>query len=119
MDGLLCDGCLSGGTLAGHCQGCRIRLCAAGKQEDSRCSGCGELPCERMTNLINMGNYLHRQEYLPNLGRMREIGVQKWVQYEEERWRCPRCDLPMSWYDAECIGCGAPRSARLFTLGQD
>jgi hypothetical protein len=119
MDGLLCDGCLSGGKLAGHCQRCNIRLCAADKQDDSRCSDCGELPCYPITNLINMGNYLHRKEYLPNLEKIREMGVQKWVQYEEERWRCPRCGLPMSWYDAECIGCGEPRSQRLFSLGQD
>ena len=116
MDGLLCDGCLSGGNLAGHCQRCNIRLCAANKQSDSRCSDCEELPCYRITNLINMGHYLHRQEYLPNLKKIREMGVQEWIQYEEERWRCPQCGLPMSWYDAECARCGEPRSERLFPL---
>ena len=118
MNGLQCDGCLSGGKLAAHCQRCNIRLCALSKQDNSRCSDCGELPCYRITNLINMGNYLHRKEYLPNLEKMREMGVQKWVKYEEERWRCPQCGLPMSWYDAKCIGCGAKRSERLFSLEQ-
>jgi hypothetical protein len=118
MDGLLCDGCLSGGKLAAHCQRCNIRLCALNKQSNSRCSGCEELPCYRITNLMNMGNYLHRKEYLPNLKKIREMGVQKWVEYEAERWRCPKCGLPMSWYDAECIGCGEPRSGRLFSLEQ-
>ena len=116
MDGLLCDGCLSGGMLAAHCQNCNIRLCAANKQNDSRCSDCEELPCYRITNLINMGSYLHRKEYLPNLEKIREMGVQEWVKYEEERWRCPQCGLPMSWYDAECAGCGEPRSEQLFPL---
>jgi hypothetical protein len=116
MDGLLCDGCLSGGMLAGHCQRCNIRLCAANKQDDDRCSDCEELPCYRITNLMNMGHYLHRKEYLPNLKKIREMGVQEWVKYEEERWRCPQCGLPMSWYDAECAGCGEPRSERLFPL---
>jgi hypothetical protein len=119
MDGLLCDGCLSGGLLAGHCKACVIRLCAANKQNDSRCSDCEELPCYRITNLINMGHYLHRKEYLPNLKKIREMGVQGWVKYEEERWRCPRCGLPMSWYDAECAGCGEPRSERLFPLTEN
>jgi hypothetical protein len=119
MDGLVCDGCLSGGQLAAHCQNCNIRLCALDKQSNSRCSDCKDLPCYRITNLINMGRYLHRKEYLPNLEKIREMGVQKWVKYEEERWRCPRCGLPMSWYDAECIGCGARRSGRLFSLEQD
>ncbi|MBN2425603.1 MAG: DUF3795 domain-containing protein [Calditrichaceae bacterium] len=116
MDGLLCDGCLSGGKLAAHCQNCAIRKCAANKQKDSRCTDCEELPCYRITNLINMGHYLHRQEYLPNLKKIREMGVQKWIKYEEERWRCPQCGMPMSWYDAECVRCGAPRSKRLFPL---
>ena len=116
MDGLLCDGCLSGGQLAAHCQRCNIRLCALNKQNNSRCSDCEELPCYRMTNLMNMGHYLHREEYLPNLKKIREMGVQEWVKKEEERWRCPQCGLPMRWYDAECVGCGKPRSKDLFPL---
>jgi hypothetical protein len=116
MEGLLCDGCLSGGVLAAHCQRCNIRLCALNKQDDSRCSDCEELPCYRITNLINMGDYLHRKEYLPNLEKIREMGVQKWIKYEEDRWRCRRCGLPMSWYDAKCAGCGQPRPGDLFPL---
>jgi hypothetical protein len=116
MDGLLCDGCLSGGRLAPHCQMCDIRLHALNTQNNSRCSDCEELPCYRIKNLIDMGRYLHREEYLPNLKKIREMGVQEWVKYEEERWRCPRCSLTMSWYDAECAGCGEPRSERLFSL---
>jgi hypothetical protein len=119
MDGLLCDGCLSGGMLAAHCQNCAIRKCAANKQNDSRCFDCEELPCYRITNLINMGGYLHRKEYLPNLKKIREMGVQEWVKYEEERWRCPQCGLPMSWYDAECTRCGEPRSKQLFPLTEN
>lgn len=116
MNKLECDGCLSGGKLTGHCQNCSIRLCAANKQEDSRCTDCEELPCYRLTNLINQGNYPHRKEYLPNLKKIREMGVQEFVEYEEARWRCPQCGQPLSWYDAKCAGCGAPRSERLFPL---
>ena len=118
MDGLVCDGCLSGGKLAGHCQMCNIRLHALDNQDNSRCSECKELPCYRIKNLINMGRYLHRDEYLPNLNKISEMGVQEWVKYEEERWRCPRCGMPMSWYDAECVGCEEPRSERLFPLSK-
>jgi hypothetical protein len=116
MDGLLCDGCLSGGTLAPHCQVCAIRRCASIKQSDSRCSDCKELPCNRITDLISMGDYLHRKEYLPNLKKISESGVQEWIKYEEECWLCTKCGVPMSWYDAECVSCGEPRSKRLFPL---
>ena len=119
MDGLLCDGCQSGGMLAAHCQNCAIRKCAANKQNDSRCTDCEELPCYRITNLINMGGYLHRKEYLPNLKIIREMGVQKWVKYEQELWTCPNCSNSLSWYDPACSNCGAKRSEKLFSLGQD
>jgi hypothetical protein len=119
MDGLLCDGCLSGGLLAAHCQNCAIRKCAANKQNDSRCTVCEELPCYRITNLINMGGYLHRKEYLPNLKKIRELGVQKWAKYEQELWTCPNCGNSLSWYDPACSNCGAKRSEKLFSLEQD
>lgn len=115
MDGLRCDGCLSGGELPPHCRNCAIKACAAAKSNGPRCQDCDELPCHRVMELIDMG-FLHRGEYLPNLAKMREMGVQKWIEYEEERWRCPQCGLPMSWYDVKCVGCGAARSERVFPL---
>jgi hypothetical protein len=118
MDGLRCDGCLSGGELPPHCRDCSIRVCAANKLNDARCTECDELPCYRIADLIAVG-FLHRGEYLPNLAKMREMGVQKWIEYEEERWRCPQCGLPMSWYDAKCARCGEARSGRLFPLTED
>ena len=116
MDGLQCDGCLSGGTLAGHCQNCAIRLCAKSKQSDARCTECGELPCHRVTSLIRMGDYLHRKEYLPNLRKIREMGAGDWARMEDARWRCPGCGRPLSWYDARCAGCGGPRPGTVFAL---
>jgi len=35
-------------------------------------------PAIALRNLINMGNYPHRQEYLPNLQKIREMGVEEW-----------------------------------------
>jgi hypothetical protein len=116
MEKLQCDGCLSGGTLAGHCQTCNIRLHALNTQDNSRCSDCEELPCYRITNLINQGDYPHRQEYLPNLAKIREMGVEDWILYEEDRWGCPQCGQTLSWYDTRCTGCGEPRSKQLFPL---
>ena len=119
MDGLRCDGCLSDGEIPPHCRSCAMRECVASKQNlgqsVTRCSDCDELPCARIMELIDTG-LLHRGEYLPNLAKIREMGVQEWVEYEEERWSCPRCGVPMSWYDAECVACGEPSSERLFPL---
>lgn len=92
-----------------------MKVCAAGKPGVTRCSDCDELPCHRIQELIDTG-LLHRAEYMPNLRKIREMGVQDWVKYEKERWSCPRCGLPLSWYDAECVGCGKARPTGLFPL---
>jgi hypothetical protein len=119
MKGLQCDGCLSGGTLGAHCQSCSIRLHAARTQENDRCSECESLPCYRITNLINQGDYPHRDEYLPNLAKIHEMGVQEWVIYEEARWSCPQCGRAISWYDTRCTGCGAARPKAVFALFEE
>ena len=113
-----CDGCLSNGKIAAHCQNCAMRKCAANKQGVTRCSDCKDFPCSLITDFNNDGR-LHHAELLKNLRKIREMGVQKWVKYEEERWRCPQCHLPLSWYDSECAGCGTPRPKRLFPLVQN
>jgi len=108
-------GCLGGGEIAAHCRECCIKVCAANRPSVIRCSECEELPCYRITDMIDTG-LLRRAEYMTNLGKIRAMGVEDWVEYEEERWRCLRCGLPMSWYDTECARCGEARSERLFPL---
>lgn len=115
MEGLLCDGCVSGGEIPPHCRNCSIRNCAEGAPHGGNCAHCQELPCPHISALIETG-LLHRGEYMKNLAKIREMGVQEWLTSEQERWRCPRCGLAMSWYDAECIRCGEARSERLFPL---
>jgi hypothetical protein len=115
MEGLLCDGCLSGGEIPTHCQNCSIRNCAEEQLNSGNCADCQELPCHRVSAMIDTG-LLHRAEYMKNLAKIRDMGLEEWLKYEEERWRCPRCGLPMSWYDVECVRCGEARSERLFPL---
>jgi rubrerythrin len=59
---------------------------------------------------------LHHSEVLANLRQIKEMGMKKWTQREEDRWRCPQCKTFLSWYDPACPKCGAKRSERLFPL---
>lgn len=115
IDDLLCDSCLGNGRVASFCQRCAIRACPASKSNVIRCSDCPDFPCSRITDFNNDG-MLHHAEVLDNLRRIREMGVEEWAEFEEERWRCTRCHLPMSWYDSKCSSCGQARSDRLFQL---
>jgi hypothetical protein len=112
---LLCDGCLSGGRLASFCRKCDMRECATAKTKTRRCSECAEFPCSRIAGFNNDG-MLHHAEVLENLRQLRATGIESWAKQEEERWRCPECRTPISWYEEECPKCKAPRRARLFPL---
>lgn len=117
IEDLLCDGCIGNGRVASFCRRCPIRTCPTDKQNVVRCSDCTDFPCSRITNFNNDG-MLHHAEVLQNLRQIREMGIQKWAKYDEERWSCPQCRLPMAWYDSKCSNCGTPRSERLFPLPQ-
>jgi hypothetical protein len=68
-----CDGCLSAGEPPDR-RDREIKACAANRPNAACCSGCEELPCRRIMNLIDTGP-LRRDEYLPNLAKIREVGV--------------------------------------------
>ena len=115
MEDLLCDGCLGNGRVASFCSTCAIRACPNDKQGVTRCSDCQDFPCSRITEFNNDG-MPHHGEVLNNLGQIQKMGIKKWAKYDEERWQCPECNSPMSWYEGKCSNCSAPRSERLFTL---
>lgn len=117
IEDLLCDGCIGNGRVASFCRSCDIRACPTDKKNVVRCSDCPDFPCSRITNFNNDG-MLHHAEVLQNLQQIREIGIKKWAEYDEEHWRCPQCRLPMAWYDSKCSNCETPRSQSLFSLPQ-
>jgi hypothetical protein len=118
IENLVCDGCLSGGHIAFHCQKCEMRLCAADKADVTRCSDCPDFPCSRFTDFSNDGR-LHHAELPDNLRNLKKMGIKDWARYERERWQCPKCSGPLAWYDGECSNCGTARSERLFSLTKD
>ena len=117
LENLVCDGCLSGGKIAFHCQRCKMRLCAEDKSGVTRCSDCADFPCSLMTDFSSDGK-LHHAELLENLRNLQNRGIKNWASYEQDRWTCPECHNSLSWYDPACSECGAMRSERLFSLKQ-
>jgi len=115
-DDMLCDGCIGGGRLAVFCRKCEILSCASKKSPQSkRCFDCSDFACDRI-NKFNNDGMLHHAEVLPNLRQIRSVGLNKWAKLEEEKWSCPKCKSPVTWYDPACSKCGEKRSERLFPL---
>jgi hypothetical protein len=112
----VCDGCKGDGRIYPGCRSCATRSCSD-KKKVARCSDCPDFPCSRITDSNKTGMACHG-DVLHNLEQVRNIGINKWAKYEEERWQCPKCHSPISWIDTKCLNCGAPRSERLFPAPQ-
>ena len=84
------------------CGDCGIRTCAEAKGV-GHCGACADFPCERITAFANDG-IPHHMETLANLRALRDLGEEKWLQQQKERWTCS-CGARLSWYLAQCPKC--------------
>jgi hypothetical protein len=100
-----CAGCRSDDVFV-NCSGCAIRACASGRGCEF-CSDCGDFPCDESRRFALLGGRLppHFLATMRNLAEIREKGPEEWRRLQGEKWACPSCGLPFSWY-ADTCGCG-------------
>jgi hypothetical protein len=99
-----CHGCKSEQP-TGYCATCGIKACALRKGY-AFCNECKELgTCELMQKFIHDGNWPYQQGVLRNMESIRSAGLAKWLDLQAERWRCPYCGTPHSWWDETCPRC--------------
>jgi uncharacterized OB-fold protein len=46
---------------------------------------------------------------LENLASIRELGLERFVAAERERWRCPECGVVVCVHRPSCLYCGHAR----------
>lgn len=101
---LVCHGCKSE-TTAVFCRTCTFRDCVASRGIDY-CFQCGDFPCEALAGFRD-DPAPHHSVVVRNGLRMREVGLERWLEEQRVRWSCPDCGEPFFWYDASCRTCGA------------
>jgi hypothetical protein len=102
---LVCAGCRGDVTIP-FCARCEMRKCATSRAHDF-CFQCSVFPCESMTSFRN-DDMPHHSVVFQNLRRISGMGVEKWLQEENDRWSCPACSRRFSWYETVCASCGGP-----------
>lgn len=98
-----CHGCKSE-IVFENCRGCRIRECAKSKNIEF-CNECSEFPCENIKKFEEW-DLAHHKVAIHSLETIKEIGVQKWLENQKDRWVCANCGFPFSWFEENCIKCG-------------
>ena len=97
--GTPCPGC----RLENLCGQCGMRDCAAGK-ELAHCGQCDDFPCEKVQS-FNDDGAPHHAEAIANLRLLRELGEERWLELQKEKWTCS-CGRRLSWYHKTCSACG-------------
>jgi hypothetical protein len=121
--GMNCAICIAyfGRTMKGEkrkhaCGGCRSRvsLCAFIKKTCDKlateqieyCFECDGFPCENLKVLDKRYRQKYGMSMIENLKCIQKEGVDKFLQNEQERWKCPICGGMICVHDKKCYVCG-------------
>jgi hypothetical protein len=100
-----CYGCKSEQP-TGYCAVCGIKACARGKGYEF-CIECSEYStCELTQKFVKDTNWPYQQIVSNNMESIRQNGLPKWLEAQEQRWRCQTCGASHSWWVETCPKCG-------------
>ncbi len=91
--------------------GCRIRKCCYEEKRLDFCGYCAQFPCDQLKKkLINPHpgetKFNYRHEVPENMTKLKELGVEDYLAYQEQRWSCPSCGGRVLFYEYACGECG-------------
>jgi len=99
-----------------YCIGCRPRhkKCAFLKKgcdlllngQLEYCYQCDDFPCKRLCHLDTRYQTLFRMSMVENLEYIKDNGIEKFLEEEEERWKCPQCGATICCHNGICFNCG-------------
>ncbi|MFC1836480.1 DUF3795 domain-containing protein [Thermodesulfobacteriota bacterium] len=97
---IACEGCLSDKRFK-YCQVCPIRSCTVDKGYEG-CHQCGEFPCELIDQFpVAVG----KRVILRSVPARRDLGTEKWLQGELNRYHCPSCGNDLFRGAKRCRNC--------------
>jgi len=97
-----------------YCLGCRKKnnKCAFQKKCDllskskiEYCFQCPNFPCERLKKLDERYRNRYHMSMIENLEYIKENGIDQFLTWQEEKWRCPRCGGFVCCHNGLCFSC--------------
>jgi len=100
-----CHGCKSEQP-TGYCAICSLKACAR-RKGCVFCSECLEYGTwDLMQKFLKDANWPYQQIVTKNVESIRQNGLPKWLEAQEQRWRCTNCGGSHPWLDETCPQCG-------------
>ena len=89
------------------CQECIIINCDIIKNNETGfCYDCEKTPCKRLKNLDKRYRTKYHMSMLENLVFIKENSLELFLEKEQEKWKCPKCDGVVTCHGGICLNCG-------------
>lgn len=102
-----------------YCKGCRLRdkKCAFLKKRCDLlsynkvryCYECDIFPCNRLSHLDNRYRSGFRMSMIENLEYIKKNGIDRFLEKEQDRWKCPECEGTICCHNGLCFQCHVER----------
>ena len=90
-----------------YCIECVIVNCDVIKNSKSKlCYECSSIPCKRLKNLDKRYSTKYHMSMLENLKFIKNKGIDAFLDKEEKKWTCPKCDGIVTCHGGMCLSCG-------------
>ena len=98
-----CSGCLARGK---NCTFMKNQCDLLGKGLVRFCYECENFPCSRLKALDKRYRTKYHMSMIENLEFIKEHGIEKFLEKEEEKWRCSECGEVICCHNGLCLNCG-------------
>ncbi len=98
-----------------YCSGCRPRnkKCAFLKKRCDLlmnnkvryCYECTKFPCDKLQRIDKRYRTFYRMSMVENLNFIKEKGIEKFLEKEKLKWKCPNCGGIISCHNGICFEC--------------
>ncbi|MDM8534829.1 hypothetical protein QUF55_09045, partial [Clostridiaceae bacterium HSG29] len=75
--------------------------------ENLLCSECDKFPCKRIKDLDKRYISKYGERSIKNLLKIKEIGLNEFIQLERENWICDNCGHLLCVHRDVCLNCGS------------
>ena len=97
-----CPGCLPRGK---NCTFMKKHCDLVGKGLVRFCFDCDDFPCNRLIALDKRYRTKYHMSMIENLEFIKGHGIEKFLEKEGEKWRCPDCGDVICCHNGLCLNC--------------
>lgn len=102
-----CHGCRAeDGLSIDYCNRCKMKNCETAIAGNfTFCYECESFPCKLVKHIDKRYRTKYSMSMIENLNFIKEFGIEKFLEQQEEKWTCPECGQILCAHRPQCLNC--------------